>query len=133
MFKASQNLKPISLDLGLLLARIVAAGLMLLHGVPKLFGFSNKMNSFPDPIGLGSTLSLTLNVFAEFFCAVFLIAGAFTRLSLVPLIINAIVIVFIVHGSDPIKNKELAVFFLVAYSALFFTGPGKYSIDGVRK
>ncbi len=133
MFKASQNLKPISLDVGLLLMRIAAGGLMLYHGGTKLFNFTERMNTFSDPIGLGPTLSLTLVVFAEFFCSVFLTVGAFTRLALIPLLINLIVIVFVVHGADPIKKKELAVFFLTIYSALFFTGPGKYSIDGMRR
>jgi len=133
MFKASQNLNPISLDLGLLLTRLAAGGLMLYHGAPKLFGFTSRMDTFSNPIGIGSTLSLTLVVFAEFFCAIFLIVGAFSRLATIPLIINMIVIVFVVKGGEPIKEKELAVFYLAAYVSLFFTGPGKYSIDGMRR
>ena len=106
---------------------------MLYHGVPKLFSFTSRWHNFSNPIGLGPELSFTLVVFAEFFCAVFLIAGAFTRLVLMPLIIEMIVIVFMVHGKDPFPRKELAVFFLVAYASLFLTGPGKYSIDGMRR
>ena len=133
MFRPSQNLRPISLDLGLLLARVAAGGLMLLHGAPKLFHFSERMDTFSNPIGLGSTLSLTLVVFAEFFCSVFLIVGAFTRLALIPLLINFIVIVFVVHRADSIKGKELEIFYLIVLAALFFTGPGKISIDGMRR
>lgn len=106
---------------------------MLYHGAPKLFNFQERFATFSDPIGLGSGLSLTLVTFAEFFCSVFVIVGAFTRVALVPLLINLTVIVFIVHGSDPIKKKELAVFYLLAYIALFLTGPGKFSVDGMRK
>lgn len=133
MFKASQNLKPISTDVGLLLVRLASGGLMLLHGAPKLFNFTSRMERFSDPLGIGSTASLALVVFAEFFCAVFLIVGVFTRLALVPLLINMLVIVFVVHGSDPLKEKELAVFYLMSYAALFFAGPGKYSLDAMRK
>ena len=133
MFKASQNLKPLSYDMGLLIARIAAGGLMLYHGAPKLFNFEERFTTFSDPIGLGSGLSLILVTFAEFFCAVFVIAGAFTRVALIPLIINLIVIVFVVHGGDPIKKKELAIFYLLTYIGLFFTGPGKFSIDGMRR
>jgi putative oxidoreductase len=82
---------------------------------------------------LGSGLSLVLVTFAEFFCAVFVIVGAFTRVALIPLLINLTVIVFVVHGGDPIKKKELAVFYLLTYIALFLTGPGKFSVDGMRK
>lgn len=133
MFKVSQNLKPISIDLGLLLARVAAGGLMLLHGTPKLMNFSARWHKFGDPLGLGPEVSFILCVFAEFFCAVFVVAGAFTRVALIPLFVNMVVIVFIVHGSDPIKDKELAIFFLTLFTALFFTGPGKFSIDGMRK
>jgi putative oxidoreductase len=133
MFKASQNAKSISVDLGLLLIRISAGGLMLLHGVPKLFNFSSRWHTFSDPLGISSELSFILCVFAEFFCAVFLIAGAFTRVALVPLIVNMIVIVFVVHGSDPWGKKEVALFYLFVYSALFLTGPGKYSLDEARR
>src|SRR5689334_6301320 len=100
MFKVSQNLKPISYDIGLLLLRVAAGGLMLYHGAPKLFNFPERFTTFSDPIGLGPGPSLILVVFAEFFCAVFLIVGAFSRMVLVPLIINLTVIVFIVHGGD---------------------------------
>ena len=133
MFKVSQNLKPISIDLGLLLVRIAGGGLMLLHGTPKLMNFSSRWHKFSDPIGIGSEASFILCMFAEFFCAVFLLVGAFTRVALIPLLINMIVIVFIVHGSDPIKDKELAIFFLTIFTGLFFTGPGKFSVDGLRK
>jgi putative oxidoreductase len=133
MFKVSQNLRPISYDLGLLFLRIAAGGLMLYHGAPKLFNFQERFTTFSDPIGLGSGLSLVLVTFAEFFCAVFVIVGAFTRVALIPLLINLTVIVFVVHGGDPIKKKELAVFYLLTYIALFLTGPGKFSVDGMRK
>ena len=133
MFKVSQNLKPISYDLGIFLTRIAAGGLMLLHGTPKLLNFTSRMDTFSNPIGLGSSLSLTLVVMAEFFCAVFLIVGAFSRLVLIPLIINMSVITFVVHGSDPMSKKELPLFFLLTFVGLFFTGPGKFSIDGIRR
>ena len=133
MFKVSQNLRPISIDFGLLIFRIAAGGLTLLHGTPKLFHFSERWHTFSDPLGIGAELSFILCVFAEFFCAVFLAVGAFSRLATIPLIINFLVIVFVVHGSDPIGKKELAIFFLLSHSALFLTGPGKFSLDGMRR
>ncbi len=47
------------LSIGLLLLR-VSVGLMMLlgHGIPKLKGFSQLMDKFPDPLGMGSQLSL---------------------------------------------------------------------------
>lgn len=123
--------RPIAFDFSMLLLRL-AGGLMLLHGIPKLMGFAERMDKFSDPLGIGSPASLALCVFAEFFCTVFVVLGAFTRIMVIPIIITMIVAVFIVHGNDPIKDRELAIFFLLTFTSIFFAGPGKYSLDGLR-
>jgi putative oxidoreductase len=105
-------------------------GALLTHGWPKLTNFSERMEKFRDPLGLGSELSLALIVFAEVFCSIFLMLGLYTRLALIPLIIAMSVIFFIVHGNDPFGEKEKAFLFLAAFLTLFFTGPGKFSLDG---
>lgn len=129
MKKLLLSTKAISLDLGLLLLRLAFGGLMLSHGWPKLMNFSDRMDRFSDPLGIGSTASLSLAVFAEVFCAGFLILGLLTRLSLIPLMITMAVAVFIVHANDPFSRQELGLLYLLAYAALFITGPGKFSID----
>ena len=48
---------------------------------------------------LGSTLHLSLIIFAEFFCGIFLILGLFTRFACIPIIIGMCVVVFVAsHG-----------------------------------
>ena len=106
---------------------------MMTHGFSKLMNFSSKAAGFPDPIGLGSSFSLGLTVFAEFFCAAFIIVGLLTRLSLVPLIITMAVAAFYIHGGDPIAKQELSLFYLAVYTALLFTGPGKFSLDSILR
>ena len=119
-------------DLGLLLLRVVGGGLMaLLHGWPKLQGFADKADTFPDPLGLGSLISLILVVFAEFFCALLVTLGLFTRAFTLPLIITMLVAVFITHGADPLAKKELALIYLAIYSTILFAGAGKYSLNRV--
>jgi len=49
----------------------------------------------------------------------------------IPLIILFLVIIFVVHGDDPWGKKEMAIIFLMSFSAIFFTGPGKYSVDNL--
>ena len=117
-------------DLGLLIMRL-SAGLVMLyaHGLPKMQNFAEMSTRFPDPIGLGSPLSLILAIFAELFCAALLALGLFTRMALIPLIITMVVAYFIVHAADPFQQKELAFMFLSIYVGLFFTGPGKYSVQ----
>lgn len=117
-------------DLGLLILRLSAGLVMLIfHGFPKMQNFAEMSTRFPDPIGLGSTLSLGLAVFAEVFCAALLALGLFSRMALIPLIITMAVAFFIVHAADPFKQKELAFMFLTLYAGLFLTGPGKYSVQ----
>ena len=117
-------------DGGILVLRLFFGLTMVFaHGLPKLSGFTDKMDSFPDPIGLGSPVALGLAVFAEFFCGLAVAIGLFTRLTLIPLIITMIVAAFIIHGEDPFNKMELALCYLAAYVGIFCTGPGKYSVD----
>jgi putative oxidoreductase len=121
---------PISFDIALLILRAGAGSLMLTHGWPKLMNFSTRMDSFSDPFNIGSPAALALAVFAEFFCSILLIVGYYTRFAVIPLIILTATIVFMIHWPDPFSKKELPIFYFVAYLAIFFAGPGKYSIDG---
>jgi putative oxidoreductase len=133
MLKQLLNSKPISVDVGLLIFRVVVGVLMLPHGWPKLANFAERMEKFSDPLGIGSTLSLTGTVIAEFFCSLLLILGLFTRAALIPLIFTFIIITFVVHGDDPLGDRETQLLFLTCYLVLLFTGPGKYSIDARLK
>ncbi|HEY8957895.1 MULTISPECIES: DoxX family protein [Chitinophaga] len=119
-----------AVSFSMLVLRVVSGGLILLHGWPKLINFTAKMNSFPDPLGVGHKISLGMVVFAEVFCAVLLIMGLLTRLASVPLVICMSVIIFMIHGKDPVSEKEMPILFLAAFVTLLFTGPGKFSLDG---
>ena len=59
-----------ALDFSLFILRLTGGGLMVKHGFDKLIHFTDTVKKFPDPIHIGSTLSLALVIFAEFFCAV---------------------------------------------------------------
>ena len=39
---------------------------------------------------------------------------------------------FVVHWSDPLGDKEMALLYLVGFAVLICTGAGHYSIDGLR-
>jgi putative oxidoreductase len=118
--------------MGLLILRVGAGTLMLtLHGWGKLINFREQAATWADPIGLGPHLSLTLATFAEFFCALLLVLGLFTRLAAIPLIVTILVAGVIVHAADPWDAKEKAFLFLTMYLAVAFAGPGRYSLDGL--
>ena len=121
-------------SIALLILRLSAGGLMLTHGWGKFQKVINGNLGFADPLGIGEELSLYLTVFAEFFCAIFILVGLFTRLASIPLIITMAVAAFIIHGGDPIGDKEASLGYLAVYLAIFFMGPGRLSIDsGILK
>lgn len=125
MFLATQR----QISVGLLVMRVAFGCFMLVHGIQKVMGYSALSEAFPDPIGLGSQLSLLLAIGAEVGCSILLILGLGTRLVVLPLAFTMIVALFLVHRDDPWKVKELAAVFLAAYVVLFITGPGELSLD----
>jgi putative oxidoreductase len=113
-----------------LLLRLGAGSLMMInHGLDKLMHFAQKAPRFADPFHIGSTTSLSLVVFAEFFCAAFIIVGLFTRLACIPLIIAMSVALFMAHKGQLYGEGEFSALFLTCFVALLFTGPGKISLD----
>ena len=120
---------PFALDWAFLLLRCGLGILMARHGYDKFQNLLAGSTDFPDPLGVGVQLSLGLTVFAEFFCSILLIFGAFTRWALVPLIFCVLVIVFSIHGKDGLDDKEHGLLYLVGYIVLFLTGAGSYSLD----
>ena len=124
------NINLAQIDLGLLILRIGAGGLMLTHGFPKLLKlFGGEEIVFADPIGLGQGTTLALAVFAEFICAILVIIGLGTRLAVIPLIITMFTAGFVIHAADPFQRKELAIIYLFIYIVLLITGAGKHSLD----
>ena len=117
-------------DVGLLILRVML-GLFMFYGhgmgkVGRLFG--DDPISFADPFGLGPTASLALAAFAEGICSIFVVLGLCTRWALIPLIITMSV-AFTRHMGDDFGQMEKALFYLFGFIALFFAGPGRYSLD----
>jgi putative oxidoreductase len=120
-----------SASLALLILRLALGVLMVPHGFNKLIHFTEKAGKFADPFHIGSTLSLSLVIFAEFFCALFIVFGLFTRFATIPLIIAMSVALFVAHNGEVFGDGEKAALYLAGYLALLLTGPGKISLDRV--
>jgi putative oxidoreductase len=116
-------------SIGLLSLRLAIGCLMLVHGVQKVMAFSQLSDKFPDPLGMGSQLSLISAIGAEVGCSLLLIVGLGTRLAAVPLAFTMLVALFLVHAKDPWQAKELAAVYLSVYVSLVFTGGGVFSLD----
>lgn len=112
----------------LLAVRVSFGVLFFVHGVDKMMNFSTLSETFPSVLGFGSYMSLMVAIFCEFCCSLFLIAGLLQRLILIPMIISMGVAFFDVHDAM-LPGGELALIYLIVFIILFFTGPGRYSID----
>ena len=103
------------------------------HGLPKLQKLLAGDFTFADPLGIGPAITLALAVLAEFVGGLLIASGLLTRSASVLLMITMAVAAFITHGADSWQKKELAVIYLVAYTTLLLTGPGRISIDAWRQ
>jgi putative oxidoreductase len=124
---------PAAFNIAMLIHRLVFGVLMMNHGYKKLVHFSEEKAKFMDFMGMGSTFSLMLVVFAEFFCALFISIGLFTRLTVIALIICMAVALFIAHDGDVFGDGSSATLYLSAYVVLLLLGPGKISVDGLSR
>ncbi|HEY0609882.1 MAG TPA: DoxX family protein [Chitinophaga sp.] len=120
-----------TVNFSLLLLRVVFGAMMLTHGWPKLMNFASLAHKFADPLHVGKATSLGMTVFAEVFCSVFVILGLLTRLAAIPLVILMGVALFMIHGNDPIAEKEKAILYLAAFVVILFCGPGRVSFDSL--
>jgi putative oxidoreductase len=131
--------KAINTDFGLLFIRLIIGLLMAFYGYEKLIHFNEMANSDfwsknVSFLGSSGSFPLALTIFAELVCSIFLIFGLFTRLAL-PLLF-CMAYIFLVVFPLSILNKgdngfefNTAFVYFIIYLGLFFTGPGKYSLD----
>lgn len=116
----------------MLILRLIFGIIMLHIGYQKLVNFGTMQHTFMNFMGIGSTASLALVVFAEFFCSFFLILGLFTRFAAIPLIITMCVALFKANSGNIFsEHGQVAALFLTAYLVLLFVGPGRVSVDSM--
>lgn len=118
-----------AISLLLLALRILFGGLLMSHGIQKWNNYAEMSAIFPDPLGVGSNVSLGLAIFAEVACSLGFIFGALYRLVMIPMIFTMCIAFFVIHGNDAFATRELAFIYLVIFFLMYLTGPGKFSID----
>ena len=112
----------------LLLIRVFFGILFFIHGLDKMMNFSELSLSYPSIMGLGSYMTLMVTIFCEFCCSLFLIAGLLVRIMTIPMFVSMAVAFFDVHDAM-LPEGELSLIYMIIFLFLFFTGPGRISID----
>ena len=115
----------------MLLLRLAVGILMMYVGYDKLKNFGAYESKFMNFMGIGSTMSLALVVFAEFFCSMFVILGLFTRFAVIPLIIVMCVVLFKVNHGNVFGDGQVVALYLAGYLVLLLVGPGRVSVDSM--
>lgn len=119
---------------GIFILRVGVACMMLCHGCSKLMMLvQGEGSGWMDPLGVGSTLSLALCVFAEFFCSAALLVGFFTRLAALVLAVNFWVAAFVYGEQSSLAQNELPVLYLLCFITLICTGSGPLAVDGLLR
>ena len=123
-----QHCREKGISILILCLRVFFGIIFLLHGFDKLMNFNQLSYTFPSAFGFGSYMTLMLSIFTEFCCSMFLITGLLVRLTVIPMIIAMAVAFFDVHDAM-FPEGELALIYLIMFVILYFTGPGRYSLD----
>lgn len=127
-FLFPQYLRGSGVSLQLLIVRVFFGILFFTHGLEKLMNFNELSMTYPSVLGFGSYTTLMVTIFCEFCCSLFLIAGLLERVMTIPMILAMGVAFFDVHDAM-MPEGELALIYLIIFIILFFTGPGKFSVD----
>ena len=123
---------------GLLLLRSMPSLLMMTHGWPKFQRLLDQWGTeegvrFFNFLGLGPEISLVLTVLAELVAPAMMVAGWKTRWMALPAAFTMGVAAFVVHGSDPLGDKELALLYMLSFCAVAALGGGEWSLDAKLK
>ncbi len=124
------------LDFALFVLR-VWFGLLLFvkHGLDKAMHFNTISAHFADPFHIGPRASLILVLLAEVVCSLLVALGLWTRIAAAIVVINLTVAFAFAHHFQLFgqRNGELAFAFLGAFLTLCISGPGRWSLDALRR
>lgn len=121
-------------DLGKLIVRLTLGGLLLFHGIAKLFHGVGFIESQLASHGLPTFLAYGVFI-GELLAPLMIILGYQTRIGALIVVINMIVAIALVHTHELMSlgqsggwALELQGLFLFIALALVFLGPGRYKL-----
>ena len=122
-------------DIGKLILRLTCGGLLLPHGLFKVFVEIESVRQMVSSAGLPSVLAYG-TIIGEVLAPAFLIVGWKTRLAALLIAFNMLMSILVAHRdiAFSVNNYwgwmiELNVFFMMTAISIFFVGPGRYSLS----
>lgn len=132
-------MKNLNHHIGLLILRIAIGGLMLFHGIAKVFHGVDGISSMLAEKGIPEFIAYGVYV-GEVVAPLLIILGYRLRLASIVFIINMLVIIFVAHPQDIFAlspfggwKLELSGLFLFGSVALLFTGAGKLALSSKNR
>ena len=121
-------------DLGKLIVRLTLGGLLLFHGISKLFNGIGFIESQLVSHGLPAVLAYGVYI-GEVIAPLMLILGYQTKIGALIVVVNMVVAIALVHANQLMSLSgnggwalELQGFFLFIALAAGFLGPGRYKL-----
>ena len=123
-------------DVGKLILRVSLGGLMLIHGISKLFGGIDGIISLVQEAGLPGVFAYGVYL-GEVVAPLLMIAGFWTRPAAAVFAFNMVVAVALAHPGDLLEIRgawgvELQALFFFGAVAVAFLGAGRYSASRGR-
>ena len=125
-------------DLAKLLLRLTAGGILLFHGIHKVFVEVEHVKVIVRNAGLPEVLAYG-NIIGEFVAPIFVLIGFKTRIAAAIIAFNMLMSILIAHPDIMFSINdyggwmiETNVLYMMTAVVLFFTGAGKYSLSGAK-
>ena len=124
---------PVWQQTGIILIRLMVGLFMCYHGSEvfdhqKMGDYAKWMTDlhFPSPY-----LMAFLGKGTELVAGILLLTGFLTRIAVVALIITMLIITFFMGKGNIFMDDQHPFLFVLLLLAIFFTGPGKFSLDNL--
>lgn len=107
----------------------IAVQLVLVHGLKKLGIGIETAEIVPNPFNLPESINEIFATGANIIMPLFIIFGLFARFASLPILAVTLTGYFIVHGSDPLPERDIPFMYSISFLMIAFLGAGKYSLD----
>lgn len=124
-------------NMGRLFLRLFVGVMLMQFGLRQIYNFDAAAAIFPPTLGMDPDTSLTVMIFIEIVCAVFIMLGFCTRIMTLPpfiamilaehhLLSSASEAPYMITWTQP---AYLPIMFMGIFFFIMLVGPGKISID----